>query len=243
MALANRINWRSTAALRPLVRFARKLRNRSLHRPSVELPVHLLGSDYGAWPVIDQSLNRESRVYSFGIGEDISFDIELIKRFNCNIEAFDPTPRSLDWLATQELPSEFRVHPYGLYDREGIIRFAPPKDPRHVSFAVADHDEDSVALEVRPLDALMQICGDEHIDYLKMDIEGAEYPVIKDMVRKRIFPRQLCIEFHHGMYGLTDEDTLEAVSSLMCMGYKLHYVSDVGREYAMHLPDKLSGGT
>jgi hypothetical protein len=42
----------------------------------------------------------------------------------------------------------------------------------------------------------MQQCGHKHIDLLKIDIEGAEYQVIENMLQDQIFPRILCIEFH-----------------------------------------------
>ena len=44
-------------------------------------------------------------------------------------------------------------------------------------------------------------------------------------------PSQLCIEFHHGMHGFTDDDTRRAVALLKAAGYVLFYVSETGREY------------
>jgi len=35
------------------------------------------------------------------------------------------------------------------------------------------------------------------IDLLKMDIEGAEYDVLADMISQRIPVKQLLVEFHH----------------------------------------------
>ena len=49
------------------------------------------------------------------------------------VHAFDPTPRSLRWLQTQEIPTHFHFHDYGVADSDGIIAFTPPASPHHVS--------------------------------------------------------------------------------------------------------------
>jgi hypothetical protein len=41
----------------------------------------------------------------------------------------------------------------------------------------------------------MQQMGDASIDMLKMDIEGAEYAIIKDIVEMKLLPRLLLVEF------------------------------------------------
>src|SRR5436305_14661221 len=55
-----------------------------------------LGNERARWCVCPTNLSADSVVYSFGIGEDISFDLQLIDRFAVKVHAFDPTPRSLD---------------------------------------------------------------------------------------------------------------------------------------------------
>jgi len=97
-----------------------------LHAPKVRL-----GNDGAAWCVLTDVLTTDSVVYSAGIGEDISFDVELIKRFGVHVHAFDPTPRSLAWLRTQKLPEGFQPHEYGLADRDGTLTFFPPEGARH----------------------------------------------------------------------------------------------------------------
>ena len=93
------------------------------------------------------------------------------------------------------------------------------------------HSEASVELPVKALDTLLQEQGDQTIDLIKMDIEGSEYVVLVDMVKKSIFPKQICVEFHHGMFGYRRAQTIEAVKLLQDAGYEIFYVSSVGREY------------
>lgn len=224
----------------PIFRFARKLKRLikpPIHRPEVNLNFSLLGSEYGGWPVLAGSLNSESRIYSFGIGHDISFDLEVIALFDCVVEAFDPTPRCMTWLKKQELPDKFRFHPVGLSDQTEVLEFFAPPEDNYVSFTIAKREDssESVALPVHALDELMSQLGDFTLDYLKMDIEGAEYPVVYDMIKKSILPTQLCIEFHHGKFGFTAGETREAVSALQSVGYRIFYVSTSGREYGFKL--------
>lgn len=220
-----------------MLRHLKRRLNPPLHKPDSEISYEVLGTDYGGWPVVDDSLSSMSCVYSFGVGQDISFDLALIARFDCSVHAFDPTPRCLEWLEKQTLPKGFNFHPIGLFDQSKTLRFAAPPEDAFVSYTVANRGDSTefVELPVKPLDVIMKGLGHSTIDLIKMDIEGSEYAVIADMITKGILPQQLCIEFHHGMFGFETEQTLAAVSALRNAGYRLHHVSFSGREYGFHL--------
>ena len=66
----------------------------SLTTVDQDVPVITLGSRYGGWTLPENALSSESRVYLFGAGEDISFDIALIRHFGAEVHVFDPTPRA-----------------------------------------------------------------------------------------------------------------------------------------------------
>jgi hypothetical protein len=48
--------------------------------------------DGGKWLSNSQSLKPGAVVYSFGVGDDISFDVEMAGLFGSEVHAFDPTP-------------------------------------------------------------------------------------------------------------------------------------------------------
>lgn len=233
------LNPRVKSLLRPSVRRLKRLWRPPLHCPEGKFSYRVLGTEYGAWPVLDDSLDPESIVYCFGVGDDISFDLALINGFGCSIEAFDPTPRCISWLEKQSLPESFHFHDVGLSDCKKVLSFSAPPEGNFLSYTVAKRTDspEVVELPVKPLDTLMAGLGHSRIDFLKMDIEGSEYPVIVDMVKKEIFPQQLCIEFHHGIHSYSQEDTRAAVALLQRTGYVLHYVSDGGHEYGFHFKD------
>jgi FkbM family methyltransferase len=55
-----------------------------------------MGSNYGGWSFFDDKDLENKIIISAGLGEDASFDIELINKYNCKIIAVDPTPRAID---------------------------------------------------------------------------------------------------------------------------------------------------
>ena len=223
--------------LRPTYRRLKRFLAPPLHEPSQGHQFRVFGSEYGCWPVLNGSLNEDSVVYSFGVGTDISFDLELIRNFGSAVFAFDPTPHSVFWVAQQVLPQKFSFASVGISDGIGNLYFAPPEKDGFVSYSAASLQRSAAELTelpVKPLDVIMKSHQHNSIDLMKMDVEGSEYSVIKDMIKKKIYPKQLCVEFHHGMYGFSNDDTREAVSLLRDAGYQLHYVSFSGREYGFH---------
>jgi len=62
---------------------------------SVNIPYEELGTPYGGWQFIPLDKNEQLNVISAGVGEDISFDIELINKYQCSVVLVDPTPRAI----------------------------------------------------------------------------------------------------------------------------------------------------
>lgn len=205
-------------------------------RPRVEIQCRTkrFGSDYGGWEVAVDGLDAHSIVYSFGIGEDATFDLELIRRFGLTVHGFDPTPRSLDWVERQQLPAEFIMHDYGLADRDGPVSFFPPAKPEHVSHSVLSPRSTrapAITVSMHRLGSILSELGHDHLDLLKLDIEGAEYAVIEDLERSAIRPSQILVEFHHRFSGVGFGKTRTAVATLRRLGYRLFTVASRGEEY------------
>lgn len=217
---------------RILDRFSRR------HLHAVDLPFDqvFLGTEYGGWPLL-RDTRQGSLVYSFGLGHDISFDLGAIATFGCTVHGFDPTPRSLAWLASQNLPGLMKVHPVGLSDEDGSTIFFAPQNQNHVSFSSAPSHvaavNEVVVAQVRRLGTLVGEIGTGIPDIVKMDIEGFEYRAIEDMIGSGIFPEQLLVEFHHGLYGIEHAATVQAVRLLKANRYRIFYISRSGREYGL----------
>lgn len=213
----------------------RRVARPPLHKPEVVLDYTFLGTDYGGWPLLDRQTVGSPLVYAFGVGEDISFDLGAIHRFGARVMAFDPTPRCGVWISQQTLPAGFAFHPIGLADHDGEAQFFAPEKAVNVSFssqpAKLSDPQLAVTAPVKRLETIVSELGGGAPDVVKMDIEGFEYGVLRDLAAGALRPGQLLIEFHHGMYGIDNDRTREAVEDLRRIGYRLFYVSDSGHEY------------
>jgi len=219
-----------------LGRVLRQLTSRILHKAEVGAAKETIGTPYGSHTVLTGALNADSIVYSFGIGEDASFDLGLIERYGCRVHAFDPTPKSVEWVRHHLTHPLIVFHPIGVAAHDGTADFVSPSKVTHVSFSRATdttrRDRETVRLHVRSLRSIMRDLGHDRIDLLKMDIEGFEYEVIDALLTTDVRPGQIAVEFHHGMYGYSAEATNQAVDALRGAGYGLFHVSDTGREYS-----------
>ncbi len=209
--------------------------------PDIKVNKTRFGSEYGGWEIIADNLNANAVIYSFGIGEDASFDVSLIEQYNLTVHAFDPTPRSAIWVRKQNFPKNFRFYDYGIADFDGEISFYPPSNNQHVSHSIvnsASTNNQSISVPVKKLSTIMNELRHNEIDILKMDIEGAEYKVIKEIEKSDIRPKQILVEFHHRFDCIDKEETRRAIASLNLLGYKLFSVSDTGQEYSFVLLPK-----
>ncbi len=156
-----------------------------------------LGSGYGGWWVPEGLIRSGGIAYCAGVGNDITFDLELIERHGFEVWAFDPTPSVIDAVSGWETPPGWHFEPLGLWDSVDRIRFYLPTAPGmgSVSATNALGRDEFVEAPVETLDAIMRRLGHDHIDLLKMDIEGAEGPVLRAMIAADILPTVLCVEF------------------------------------------------
>jgi len=204
------------------------------HRRTKLITLHAPGS-LCPWTICPDGIDSKSIVYSGGIGSDISFEHELGRQFGCDIVLYDPSPSGLKTMALPENKMDrFHYFPVALAAHRGTLKMAPPDPGDDCWFPRKDA---SATLEVPCVDlrSFMEQNGHTRIDLLKMDIEGSEYEVIDDMLRRRIPVRQVCIEFHHGILpGYRRSQTIRSMLKLAARGYKL--VCQEGSNHTFILP-------
>jgi FkbM family methyltransferase len=226
----NFLRRRFTAAKRA----ARIIAGKDVYIPKqLDCNVVYFGKAGTCWPVCPEALPEQPLVYSFGVGEDVSFDLELIRCFHATIHAFDPTPCSVAWIAGQQLPANFNFHACGIADKDGVCSFLPPANPAHVSHTMIARQSaaPSRELPVKRMRTFMSELQQARVDLLKMDIEGAEYDVIQDLIASGIVVKQLLVEFHHRWKEIGVSKTKEAIRHLNVAGYRIFAVSPSGEEY------------
>lgn len=188
------------------------------------------GNTYGGFNANPDSLGEDSIVYSFGIGEDISFDKSIIENHKCHVFAFDPTPKSISWVKNQSLPPNFRFFNYGIDSKTGFVNFNLPKNKNHVSGSIINHrnvdENDVVSVPVKCLTEIATDLGHDRIDLLKMDIEGSEYEVIESILSSPIQINQVLLELHERFFVDGKAKTAKLLKTLKDSGYALFAVSD-----------------
>lgn len=167
------------------------------------------GTEYGGFYIPHDFVNEKSfLVYSFGIGEDLSFSEAVINQGGV-CYAFDPTPKAIKFVEHHQLFSDPNFHflPYGISDTDGEEDFYLPKRPDYVSASIIPHKsvdhENAIKVKMKTLRTIMQELGHEKIDILKMDIEGAEFQVMDNIMDPDLEPidiKLVCLETHERFF-------------------------------------------
>jgi FkbM family methyltransferase len=182
--IRNRIEWLRFARLVPV---------------SANGPVVWLGSGYGGYVVPDGVVSSDWICYSAGLGEDITFELELIRRHGCSVFAFDPTPGAVAHVEPiAETTPHLHFLPYALWTDDSTQRFYKPREEAHVSHSLANLQGTMSYIDVpcRSIPSLMAELGHDRVDLLKLDIEGAEYDVLDSLLETAVRPQVLCVDFH-----------------------------------------------
>jgi FkbM family methyltransferase len=183
-----------------------------------------IGTRYGGYNVYDKFLQKPV-IISCGLGEDASFDAEMIDRYDAKIISIDPTPRSLEYY--RALKSRFGKNGSKKYNESGKINpdvydlsrvnyknflfeykaisktngvkmeLFFPLNEEHVSLSVNKKasTQKKFIATTTNLENIIKKFDIKEIDILKLDIEGAELEVLEDMLTKEIYPKQLLIEY------------------------------------------------
>lgn len=197
--------------------------------------IQWFGTTYGGFYLDASLLTASSTLFSFGVGEDISFDIAVSKKNIGSIFLFDPTPKSIAFIKNTPLPENFHFFPIGISDQDEEASFFLPKNDNNVSGSLLSHRQvDStkkIKVLLKRLSTIIHELNIHRVDVLKIDIEGSEYRVLKDIMQERIFPLQICVEFHNEFYKNGKELFKSSLIFLKDNGYEVKAVSKSGKEY------------
>ena len=138
--------------------------------------------------------NRDCVVFSFGVRDDVTFEEELMRKTRCTIYAFDPSVAALPNGATVMRHGNCAAAEGGEEgEGGGSIQFE--KIGLGSSNVVAKKSTD---YNLQTLETLMRAKGVTTIDLLKVDIEGSEWDVFRQLAAAGTLEHvnQLSIELH-----------------------------------------------
>jgi FkbM family methyltransferase len=158
--------------------------------------------------------------YSVGTGGDVSFDAELIRRFDVRVRSFDPVRYFVD-RAAAEMRDEprFSAHCFAITDHDGPILMQRSHHPgaRAVSAAALFDTDEWDVFAGRSLPSLMEELGDGEIDLLKMDTEGTEYELLPSLELPALGVKVLALCLHHNR---SVGEACDLIASLQSAGYE-----------------------
>ena len=213
-----------------------KKRNSILNKiKRISVPVEIVGSEYGGYYINTEYFNSDDHysVLSFGVGEDLSFDEEMVTKHNAEVFAFDPTPKSYKYVKKHILyqNSMFHFLPYGLSNETKKQHFYLPKNQSYVSGSIHKQSavsNDWIEVEMLSFMDIIKKINISHIDLLKMDIEGSEFDVIQQILNSKIKIPLICLEVHDRLFdkktGLKNLRLL--IDSFTRFNYVLVYISE-----------------
>ena len=194
-----------------------------------------LGTDYGGWFIPVDLFDGVSLCYCFGAGEDISFDVELIEHFGCQVFTFDPTPRAIAYvrrlMADNPTIQNLHFHDFGIWCEDTKTKFFAPRNEASVSHSIVNLQGTADGFEAQcyRLETIMGMLEHDALDLLKFDIEGAEYAVIEHLAETAVRPKVICVEFDEGpnpQDRVYIERIRSSVSALLDSGYLLTHMDN-----------------
>jgi FkbM family methyltransferase len=160
------------------------------------LKLEYLGSPVNGKTIPAGVITSDWICYSAGVGLDVSFDLEVSARYGCKVHAFDPTPKSGEYMrGVLASHDSIMFYPVGIWCRDETLVFFEPRGAGG-SHSVYDlhGTESAFNAKCERLTTVMRKLRHSQIDLLKLDIEGAWYSVIQDVARQRIKIKVLCVE-------------------------------------------------
>jgi len=143
------------------------------------------------------SLNINSIVFDLG-GYKGDFAFQIYERYKCNVYIFEPHPTFYKFCIDRfKGNSKIHVFDFGLSDENGSFKLSDLDDGS--SLFDRDGAASHIEVKVREFSPLFEELNLKKIDLIKINIEGAEFPLLEHMYLKNIFPLidNLQIQFHN----------------------------------------------
>lgn len=176
-----------------------------------------------SWFFCPDGLDADSVIYSGGVGYDVTFEHALLKKLGASMVLFDPSPTGIGTMAKPENKApQFKFHPVALAGQCGTLKLSPPLNIREGSWFAQTDGAAIIEVPCLDLSTLMNRNGHDHIDLLKIDIEGAEYDVLDDLLKRRLRVKQVLVEFHHNILpGIRRSRTIRTILKMVAASYRL----------------------
>ncbi len=181
-------------------------------------------------------INDSSIVVDVGCGYMAELSTFFINTYGAKAFGVDPTLKHKSFLKDIEVKTKdkFKHLAFAISSIEGKVRFHETTD--HESGSILDDHVNilkdtiqSYEVETKNLKELISHLGLTYVDFLKLDLEGAEYDLLGKVEASDLLPfKQIFIEFHHrAIKRYSARDTKRIVKLIRSYGYNYFSLDDV----------------
>jgi len=140
----------------------------------------------------DYDLNENSIVFDIGasVGD---WCVPIYERYKCNIHAFEPTDLYARCHSRVWDKSKVNLYKKAAFTYDGNLDLGIQENEASIF-----HDENVVSIECIDFKKFLSENNFNNIDLIKINIEGAEYPLLIDLIENNIINifKNLQIQFH-----------------------------------------------
>lgn len=222
--------------VRKVLRTVREARKR---RVLTSAGISFLKPNYIFWPRFDES----SLIVDIGCGRDAEFAVHAVEVFGSRAVAVDPTRKHAGSLKALESKWSGRLKylNYAIAASDAELLFYESVENESGSL-LGDHinvvsdQTQSYTVQAVTLPTLLQKIGSDQADLLKLDLEGAEYDLLRSVGAGDLSPfAQIFVEFHHHcIESRTEQDTFHIVTRLKGFGMESYTID--GHNYLFCWP-------
>jgi len=152
------------------------------------------------WDVCRDVISDNCVVYAMGIGRFSQWDQMMSEPpYNCEVHSFDPTPTGKKHVKSLKNPG-FIYHEMGVGLIDGYQDvFVPSSGDQFTKTSTTARNglkPTSISIPVKKIKTIMQELGHDLLDMLKIDIEGGEIEILRDLFSSPVDIKSVCAEFH-----------------------------------------------
>lgn len=199
---------------------------------------------YGAWTICTENLDKNSVVFSIGIGSDVSFDVEIMRFSGASVFCFDPTIHRTQfedivgkYNLTESEQKKIHFLPFGIGQKNDVSDFYRSTNTGIASLTSTPHAEGYdrkvwMKAPVMNIQTLMYLSRVNKINVLKIDAEGSEFEAFDNNETRELLknnpPEQIAIEFHDRF--VRKSSRAQVLQLLKQYGYVKRHVSQSKEE-------------
>ena len=217
------------------------LKKRRLIKNFVKNELHALDDikivNIGNYLLHKDLINENSIIYTFGVGESISFEEIISNTFKSKVFCYDPTSLAVNYMKKKNYDKNLIYFKnYGIWKEDTKVKFFhQSKNNLHNtggSITNLFENESFDLLQCYKLKTLMDQNKHSKIDVLKIDIEGAAFEVMNDMINDEIFPKQIVVEFEYSeddlivdkKFKIWENKLKDLVDRMKNINYRCYYL-------------------